>query len=126
MNIENLRSEVISYIDTNFSTCPIKYENLKFSVPNNSAWVATYLKRGGLNQSEFANSDYEVFGVLIFQVFTPANSGSVASNNILDELSSLFADKIVGNVWFGMPSISDVGGTGSWYQVNLSIPFSRK
>lgn len=126
MNFENLRLEVVTYLEANYSTYPVKYENLAFETPKGTPWVALYLKRGGNHQSEFANVDYEVFGILIFQIFTPLNGGSVESGNILDELSGLFQNSEINGIWYGEAIVTDLGGKDSWYQTNLMIPYSRK
>ena len=126
MNLENLRQDIEVYLSTNFTAHPIRYENVPFTIPDNTPWVSCHIKRGGLTQEEFANTGYEVFGVLILQVFTPLNKGMNESNTISDSLATLFERVNVGTVWFSHPDINDVGPDNNWYQVNISIPFSRK
>lgn len=123
MSISNLRLNIESHLSTNFTTYPIKYENVAFETPTNSPWVACHIKRNKLPTPELNQASYEVNGILIFQVFTPLNSGTVTSNAILDQLAGLYNDQIISNIWFHDADITDVGNGETWYQVNLSIPF---
>jgi hypothetical protein len=61
------------------------------------------------------------------QVFVPANSGDLVARQVSQEIANLFRGQSVnvteGTVRFKTPTISDVGESGAWYQMNVSVPF---
>lgn len=124
MSIASLRPAIETHLSTNFTTYPIKYENISFKPPTNSPWIACHIKRSRLPTPEVNQGSYEVLGILMIQIFTPLHSGMVTSNAIADTLASLYNDKTISNIWFRDADIIDVGESDTWYQVHLSIPFT--
>lgn len=124
MTIATLRQVIETNLSTNFTTYPIKYENIPFDPPDNSSWIACHIKRNILPTPEL-DSSYEVKGLLILQVFTPLDSGLATSNTIVDTLAALYNNSYsISGLWFGDSNITDVGNSDIWYQVNLSVPFN--
>lgn len=124
MSLATVRQSIETHLSTNFTSYPIKYENIPFDAPDNTSWIACHIKRNILPTPEL-DSSYEVVGMLILQVFTPLNSGMVVSNTIIDSLAVLYNNQYnISNLWFGDADIDDVGKSDVWYQVNLSVPFT--
>ena len=123
MSIVTLRQDIETHLTTNFTAYPIKYENVSFKPPNNTPWIACHIKRNSLPTPEINQTNYEVSGLLIIQVFTPLDSGTVESNSIVNTLATLYSNQSIINTWFKDAEIIDVGESDTWYQVNLSIPF---
>ena len=124
MSIATLRQVIETNLSTNFTTYPIKYENVPFDPPTNSSWIACHIKRNMLPTPEL-DSSYEVMGLFILQVFTPINSGLATSNTIVDTLAGLYNNqKNIASLWFGDSVITDIGKSDIWYQVNISVPFN--
>jgi hypothetical protein len=124
MSLAALRQLIEVDLSTNFTSYPIKYENVPFDPPTNASWIACHIKRNILPTPELDSSG-EVMGILIIQVFTPLNSGLATSNTIVDTLAGLYSnEKRIANLWFQDAAITDIGKSDIWYQVNISVPFN--
>lgn len=124
MSLSTLRQVIETDVATNFTAYPIKYENIPFDPPENSGWIACHIKRNILPTPEL-DSSYEVMGILIFQIFTPLDSGLADSNTIVDTLAGLYSNQNnIAGLWFGDATLTDIGKSDIWYQVNLSVPFN--
>lgn len=125
MSLDSLRQTIEVHLSTNFTSYPIKYENIPFDAPDNASWVACHIKRNILPTPELDTATYEIKGLLILQVFTPLNSGMVTSNTITNTLAGLYNNsKAIASLWFDDADITDVGKSDVWYQVNISVPFT--
>lgn len=124
MSVESLRSTIESHVNSNYTTYPIKYENLPFTTPVNSPWLSCSIKRNTLATPELSQDTPEIVGLLVFQVFVPKFSGLVESNKIVDTLASTYSDTIISRIWFKDAEITDVGTDKNWYQVNITFPFT--
>lgn len=60
---------------------------------------------------------------LYVQVFTEANRGTQAGDQIAEQVRGIFEGKRVGPVWFKHADIEDVGNTERWFQQNIAAEF---
>lgn len=126
MSFTQEKLDVETYIAANVTGTSLVFENVthKSGVLD---WVRVNILNSNSRQVSMGDAPYFRYrGLLIFQVFTKPNIGSGRSVAIVDQLSSLFRGKRIGTLTFDSPMLEKIGEQDSWYQVNLTIPFSRE
>ena len=124
MSFANERASIEARLNANWSTTTIDWENVDFNTPNNASWIRLSIINGA--------SDYRVLeakkqhlGMIAIQVFTPINTGTSTIRGYCDTLAAIFDDKSFDDLVCGVASISNVGGSDVWYQINITIPYRR-
>jgi len=64
-------------------------------------------------------------GLIVIQVFTPINTGTVTARSYADTLAAIFDDQSFDDVVCGVASIANIGTSDIWYQMNITIPYRR-
>lgn len=111
----------------NINGVPVAFEN----TPNKTdvIWMRVQLvidssengTTGAANQSD-PYIKHE--GNYIISIFTKLNIGTKQSNDLVDDLTSLFENKTFSGVWTKNPSPRKLGDDSfGYYHVNLLIPF---
>lgn len=62
-------------------------------------------------------------GLIIFQIFTPENSGSRPAAVLADSLAAHFEYSQAGAFETQAASVQRIGESDGWYQYNVSLPF---
>ena len=124
-----VRAAIEAFLDSNWTTTSVRWSNTQLDTSSLAAYItATILPvsafQNVLGQSGGERRDW----LLVFQVFTPADTGAGANETIVDELETLFnkrtiEEATVGNIEFGVPFKHEVGETEGWFQLNLQVPF---
>jgi hypothetical protein len=124
MSFANERASIEARLNANWSTTTIDWENVDFNTPNNASWIRLSIING--------TSDYRVLeakkqhlGMIAIQVFTPINTGTSTIRGYCDTLAAIFDDQSFDDLVCGVASISNVGGSDVWYQINITIPYRR-
>jgi len=128
-----------SFIQENFegspSGVPVRYENVRFSIPSNGVFASVHVRQGtGRRLSLGAQASWRFPGVLIVQLFQPKDTGSTTVEGLADLLGNLLHEEVIslgdsGSIHLGTPSSIHVGETStlntaaSYYQLNLQVPF---
>lgn len=93
-----------------------------------TSWARATVTHGVRGQSSLSNHEnkqrYTAVGLVIVQVFTPRGNGL----SISDELCKIIEDALDGvktpsGVWFRNVRSTEVGPSGSWFQVNVIAEF---
>ena len=114
------------YIDDNFNTCPIKFENVPLKTEGLPSWAALFDRPSVSEPVEFGEDvPYMSGGVLIIQIFTPLDSGTAVSRALAQELADLMGQKEIEGLVFQEPELHPVAPPkdATWYQCNLVIPY---
>lgn len=111
----------------NWSTTPVEYPNSEFEPTNDDPFVRLSVINGPANQVDWGKSTntFRHFGVIVCQIFVPINVGSGLAYSYADSLAAIWRTARFGGITCLAPSITEVGETGSWFQLNVSVDFRR-
>lgn len=88
-------------------------------------WVRVSVRESGASNVERGGTDRRIRtrGIMIAQIFVPADSGIGAARELADRMAELIRNKLIENVRFRAPWPDPVGVDGPWYQLNLVAPY---
>jgi hypothetical protein len=74
---------------------------------------------------------FRTYGALVVQVFGPIGSGDAGIREVVDEIDQgvdennicLFRSVKADGLTWRTPSITNVGASGKWWQINVTCPF---
>lgn len=110
------------------STTTVSYPNEAFTEPTNEAWVRLSVLGGSAQQIDLGDSaTFRNLGVIVIQVFVPTDSGVVEAMGHADTAAAIFRRASFSGITCRAPAVRRVGvdDSGTWYQVNVEIPFYR-
>lgn len=133
MNWDDERAAFETRVKDNFTTVPVQYPGVSLKHPATTPWVRMQLiPRHAHRITLGPNATHRETGTLLFQIFSPANSGTAASRQVADELSALFHEAIFsygdsGRIRCMTPELQTRGPTPDdiWYQINLLVDYER-
>ncbi|MBU0651175.1 DUF4128 domain-containing protein [bacterium] len=113
-----------------YAGVPVKYENVDFVYPENSEFVALYIKSGSADQITLGDEPIvRNAGLVDIQLFAPINTGTKTIKEIIDFLVLMFERKQLseGDVYivFNQAQINEIGEQENYYQINVSFPFRK-
>jgi hypothetical protein len=130
MSFEATRVAIESRVQTNWTTTPIKFENVPFK-ETKDAYVALFILEGEGQQVSLGTPATRRWpGVIIIQVFVPEDSGTKLAKTYADALAAIF-DRVQfssgnsGTISCRIPSVETVGAKDGWHQTNVTVPFKR-
>ena len=125
MSYETERADIATYLDANCSL-KTKYPNRKFKQPVDEIWLKFSIVHAETIAESFGDvQDFEFSGRIVLSLFAPIDSGTKEINDQADLLVNLFINKTIGGVMTYSPEIGLSEKSGNWYQVTLTIPFTR-
>lgn len=124
-----------TYLNSNWSTTPIRWENETFTPPLDSGWVAvemtgTLYAQQSIGASEQADNRWDEEGVLWLHALVPMGTGGLTVRTYAKQLADLFRglgllndtlefrDAFIGR---GTPGVEN----GNWYRVSTYIKWRR-
>jgi len=131
MVFKNERQLIESYVQDNFSSAPVKYDNVPFDEPSNSPFVAlSILSEAGEDISVGESPIQKYNGMIQFDVYVPQNTGTAKARDVASSLRTLFNNKILEDVgdtttiYCAVPTLNRVAKTptGS-YRVSVIVPY---
>lgn len=115
-------------IDTNFSTCPVLFENVGVPPESNvPAWVSVVDKASFSDATGIGEQSFLTGGAIILAIFVPKGSGTELARSIAQELADLLANQEIGGIQLHAPEFHGSPGVdreNPWYQMNLIIPYT--
>ena len=113
-----------------YSGILVKYENVDFVYPENSEFVALYIKSGNADQITLGDDPIvRNAGLVDIQLFAPINTGTKTIKEIIDFLVLMFERKQLfeGDVYivFSQAQVNEIGEQENYYQINVSFPFRK-
>jgi len=132
-----LEREAVGHLLSNWTTTQIAWPNKDFTPPSKASWLRVAIQSGDAAQIEFGSPGAATQrhpGIVLIQVFTPANWGDKTALDIGDQVAALFRRQRSdftdlegkhGSIVFRSPAVRSIGVDGAYFQVNVSIPFVR-
>jgi hypothetical protein len=123
MSYEYIRSRLETYFIGNWQLTLVAVDNDKFIPEPESSWVRIGV-RPYLAENAALGTDCVRYNALFYiQVFVPINSGPGPAFQLVDEASTLMANKIIDNVHTYQADASYIGDDGQgWFQINVNVP----
>jgi len=125
--LQTERADLATYLNSNFTTVPIRWENKKFN-QNIEEFVDFFIRPGKASPISLGNTliSYEKIGLLVLSIFTPKDSGTDRNKKIADELITLFLKQQVGDSTFNEFDYVPVGEMEERYRANLLLYYRWK
>jgi hypothetical protein len=126
-----IEREAVGTILSGWTATQIAWPNRDFTPPSKASWLAVTIRAGEAFQVEIGSPKVVQRhpGLVVVQVFTPANWGDKTALDLADQVAALFRRQRLsytdGSVLFRTPSIRVVGVEGANFQVNVTVPFVR-
>lgn len=122
MSYEQARSDIVGYLNTNYSTTAIDWENSKAGEPALPFIQPSILDGTALGLAlDYQSIQYP--GVISINVWLAQGSGTIVSNQLADELVTLFTHQQIGIVETKAAYKTVVGESNGRYQLNITIPY---
>ena len=109
--------------------CPTQYDNAPFDKPTNSCWLRATILFDDVRQADTGAKlrRYRTTGMLIFNIFTPTNTGDNedpdGGNEIMDQITQIFRSADIGGIQFKVPKPGTRRRQSDEWMVNLNCPF---
>jgi len=108
-------------LSSNWSLTEIDYGNHSFDIPNATDWVRLRILNS--DSIETTNS-YSIHpGIISIDLFSQLSVGRRDALDNADTLGNIFNQSQFGNITTSAYSIVELGKQGSWYVINIYIPF---
>lgn len=107
----------------------IAWENMPFTPPSPpESHVEFYLLNGEASQASIGAPGSNVFrhvGLVSINVFTPESTGKPEALRLADTAAEIFRNQVKDAIRFKTPKVTVLGVQDHYYQVNVSVPFTR-
>ena len=131
-----LEREAVGSILKNWTATQIAWPNRDFTPPQKASWINVTIQSGDAAQIELGEyATHRHPGIVVVQVFVPANWGDKTALDLADQIAALFRrqrvsfddeqNQVWGTIVFRSPSVRTIGVDGAFFQVNVNIPFVR-
>ena len=130
MSWANERQAIESRLAAAWTTTPIRYENVPFA-QQTTPYVALFILDGQGDQISLGTPALRRWvGIIVVQVFVPQDTGTQLARSYADTIGAVFdraqfSSGSSGMIRCRIPSVTVVGITNGWSQLNVTIPFIR-
>ena len=127
---DGTRQAIESRLKANWTTTPIRFENVPFQ-ETAAPYVALFILDGEGSEVSIGSPVVRRWPTVIkIQVFVPEETGTKLARTYADSLGAIFdraqfSAGSSGTLTCRVPSIVGVGVTNGWYQMNVTIPLKR-
>lgn len=122
MNFESCRSEVSKYIQDNWTTTRLLWDNTSERAAHGTTRIV--ILDGDSEQVTIGqNGCHRRVGILVAQFFVTKNTGTAQIRTWCDSFANMFKTVKIGDTTFESPTIVRVGDEGSFFQMNVQAPF---
>ena len=107
---------------------PTQHDNFDIG-PQTATWARLTLQPANSEQLELGapgTRTFRTIGRFVASLFIPLNAGDATALSLADSISASFRAQTVAGVTYLTPTVSAVGRSGDWWQVNIDIPFTTE
>ncbi len=129
-NLRNHFQTAVVDVSSNLASTDVAWDNVAFNAQKASdggAWCRLQILTGESSGLSLGSTAVRAQGIMLASIFTPAEQGDKLALDIAGEIISACNSTTItlaGNTTIlRTPSVNPVGRDGSWYQINISIPF---
>jgi hypothetical protein len=132
LTFELERQAIEERFNTNHTSTPIQYENVKFEQPDEASWVALTLLPGNANQVSVGTTRHvkRFSGIIQVDIFTVEDTGTKIARDLADSISAIF-DSVQfslgssGLITTRVPEYTTLGVENGWYHAVVSVAYHR-
>lgn len=130
MSFEDARRAIETRLETNWTTTPIRFENVPFQ-ETMQPYVALFIRDGQGMQISLGTPALRRWpAVIVVQIFVPQDIGTKLAKTYADSIAAIFdraqfSSGNSGTIRCRIPSIEPVGITHGWHQTNVTVPMIR-
>lgn len=126
MTYEAERTAIEARFQANWTTTPIKWENVPFEPGTASAFVEIRIATAASFQASLGSPAlYRHNGVISINLRVRQNVGTTTAKGYIDSLCAIFRGQTFSSVTCRAPIVSVIGDLNGWYTYNISIPYYR-
>jgi hypothetical protein len=127
MSYANEFSDILARLQANWSTTSIATPNVPFN-PGGSAYVRLNVLNTEAQRTEFSGGSEWVFfpGIIQVDIFVPEATGVFTAKSYADTIFGIFSRAEFSNIDCDVGEVVDVGTIEGYYQLSVSIPFTRR
>ena len=116
-----------SRFEAQFSSCPIKYQNVDFEEKANETFAELQIKEGDANRASIGVSSvlHRSTGVISVNIYTAKNTGTVTARGYADLAADVFRDQKFSGITCRSPVVRNIGPREGRYVVNMTVSFYR-
>lgn len=127
MSVVQLRKEVYGRFSSLWSKTDADRidfgANNKFDAGQKGPWARIFINVSNSENAEVGTGFQRTEGFIVVQCFTEKNTGENFSDEMLDEVSSIFQNESFGSVSCFATDHRTVGQTANWFQKNALTRF---
>ena len=123
--INQIREIVETHLQNNWIETPISFENVHFEQQDGQPFIEVMLMPDSGEQASLGDNNAlnRWTGSILIGVHVPIGQGSAAAFRLADNLLRLFYHFKQGGFFTLTGNSVPSGETGSWYKVDVSIPY---
>lgn len=126
MSYEQERADLIAFLNTNWVSTPIDWENSPSGEPA-LPFIQPTILNAASNGLSLGYESTRFPAVLSINIWFAQGSGTILPNQYADDLIDLFKGVDIGtNVQCMAPYKTVLGEADGRYQINVTIPFERR
>ena len=124
-DIFNTQATLDSYLEANWNTTPVAWENLPFNPPETS-WIEPIMSIDISQNVTIGLTRKRHFGTYTIRIFCPLNTGPAESKLLADQLITLLENQRPDpDLLTYSGTFQRIGNDGhGWYQANALITFT--
>ncbi|RLI52832.1 MAG: hypothetical protein DRP09_17140 [Candidatus Thorarchaeota archaeon] len=123
IDFTSIRQTIETYLGDNFTTVPIKYENVG-AFEDVEEYIALRDKATFATSMGMAETQQHTGGVVLIDIFTARGIGTQRSRTIATEIANLIANQVVDVMNFGEASLHTGIELEGYFQQVLQVPYS--
>jgi len=135
MNFNAERQAIEARFSANYTSTLIKYDNLEFSPPANTSWVAISILNGANNLASIGTTGNSsrltrFNGIIQVDIYTPEGTGTKTSRDLADVISAIFnqvqfSAGSSGTIQTRIPDYVELGIDDGLFHAVMSVTYER-
>lgn len=131
MSFADERRAIEQRLQSNWgATTPIKYDNVAFTQPANSPWIALTIVNGDPRPASISTQFKRYPGIIQIDIYTPENSGTNTARAHADTLAGYFdhaqfSAGSSGTITCRVSGIRTLPKEGGFYRLALRVEYYR-
>lgn len=120
-----IRNTLLSHLNTNYSTTPVEYENIKFTGDKDEAFISfAFLLGKSFSVIKGTGNITRHTGMVSIIVRAPVLSGSKTAYTLGTEILTLFERERLGSLVFRAGTVYPIKMEDEYYNLRVVVPFT--
>lgn len=128
MGFDSIKGSIEKHFQDNWDAfTPIEFSNILLQKSPNESWVRLTILNGESFMNGFTGggvNQYRTPGLIVLNIFIPVGGGTSEGDKIADKAKDILRGAHFDGITCFVPSLTEIGIDGDWYQLNLTTPFN--